>query len=1061
MSSQVRRSIQSRIFVALAELAACALVPSLASARTREFCAVLGVGVTQPCGGHGEVACTSGAQCDAGHAPYSGSPLPETVNCPAPIADETISAVCYECGANGELGCTGATKCNAGLVHATTSGLDGPITACPFLPPNPPANAYFSVTSAQLVNAAGICSIGTPAVLTGASREPWPVPDPADTGRGTVIVVHGRGSSCGGSMANLLDSAGIRERNHVNYCVEYSQAATDPVRRRIQVLAVDQDETGAGGTPCEVAGNCSWNHANPVHEVFAASYDLNALADALAQAIEAVPTVGEITLVPHSQGGFITRALLHRHYDALRWKGKRISRVLSLAHPYYGKVVDPAKVTPWLCADTNDFDCVFHRWLWGWDNWLASGNGHIDDTDLPGIEWTAVSGAGIPGGTGAESVSDACLEIFGGTWRPDVVGDTSVPIQSSLGIDEHGYFNASPLVFDDARSESCTHTASCLLGEVLAADAARIPSAAAVVLPNGSLDFDGANDALNVSAPAGSPLALTGDFTLEAWVRPEGRGDGMIVNKEGEYQLGVWAGTGEIFWAIANANPGWASVSTGYRVPLFQWTHIAVVHRLDQDVRTYVNGALVHTRAASGPIGDVNAIDDLRIGNRGTGGTPFDGRIDELRISNVALDPDELSFRTARGAGSPGGSGLVGQWSFDEPSGNVAVDASGLGSDGLLDGLGAGLAPIRRSDDRERLGGALYFDGTDDFVGVSSPGSLAALTMSNALTLEAWVFPRGNGNATFGSVIVNKEGEYQLYRNASGNVVFTLAGTPFGWSSRTTSVQLPLREWSHVALRYDATLTHVEVYKDGALAESVACHPASPATPCGGPIGDFHTNWNELRIGGRQNGGNPHYFHGVIDEVRVWSVARTPAEIAAAYATPIPHGATGLAGYWRFDESDSGVAFDASLGAHAAALGGGALAAEPTPASAPQLPGYPAALALDRDGDGVAAAADNCPSAYNPGQEDRGGIGASAAPDGIGDACQCGDVTGDGRVTTADAIVVTRSLLVPPTATLAAPERCNVGGSPGCSTADAAILTRALLAPPTASVAQVCAPALP
>lgn len=115
----------------------------------------------------------------------------------------------------------------------------------------------------------------------------------------------------------------------------------------------------------------------------------------------------------------------------------------------------------------------------------------------------------------------------------------------------------------------------------------------------------------------------------------------------------------------------------------------------------------------------------------------------------------------------------------------------------------------------------------------------------------------------------------------------------------------------------------------------------------------------------------------------------------------------------------------------------------------------------DADGDLVPDSADNCPFIANADQSDLGGVGAGASPDGIGDMCQCGDVSGNGRVTTADATLIKRSLLVPPTAALARPDLCNVGGSSACTTADATITTRALLAPPTASVQQACAPALP
>lgn len=119
------------------------------------------------------------------------------------------------------------------------------------------------------------------------------------------------------------------------------------------------------------------------------------------------------------------------------------------------------------------------------------------------------------------------------------------------------------------------------------------------------------------------------------------------------------------------------------------------------------------------------------------------------------------------------------------------------------------------------------------------------------------------------------------------------------------------------------------------------------------------------------------------------------------------------------------------------------------------------APAPDADGDGVPDAADNCPSFHNSDQADSGGVGAASVADGIGDACQCGDVSGNGRVTTADATLITRSLLVPPTAMLTRPDLCDVGGRTGCTTADAVIISRALLVPSTANVQQMCAPALP
>jgi len=102
---------------------------------------------------------------------------------------------------------------------------------------------------------------------------------------------------------------------------------------------------------------------------------------------------------------------------------------------------------------------------------------------------------------------------------------------------------------------------------------------------------------------------------------------------------------------------------------------------------------------------------------------------------------------------------------------------------------------------------------------------------------------------------------------------------------------------------------------------------------------------------------------------------------------------------------------------------------------------------------------DNCPYWPNPGQEDSGGINV-AAPDGIGNACQCGDVSGDGRVNGGDAIVLYRALMGTPPVPMARPELCDVGSTVGCNAGDFIILKRALGNPPTATIRQNCDPAL-
>ena len=128
-------------------------------------------------------------------------------------------------------------------------------------------------------------------------------------------------------------------------------------------------------------------------------------------------------------------------------------------------------------------------------------------------------------------------------------------------------------------------------------------------------------------------------------------------------------------------------------------------------------------------------------------------------------------------------------------------------------------------------------------------------------------------------------------------------------------------------------------------------------------------------------------------------------------------------------------------------------------------PGASASVSMttdtDGDGDGFGDASDNCPYRAN-GQADTGGVGATG-PDGIGDACQCGDLDADGDADSGDGAVL-RQALTDPLGTgflLLASENCSViGDAESCDVLDVAALARAVAnLPPTLS--QTCTAAQP
>ena len=121
--------------------------------------------------------------------------------------------------------------------------------------------------------------------------------------------------------------------------------------------------------------------------------------------------------------------------------------------------------------------------------------------------------------------------------------------------------------------------------------------------------------------------------------------------------------------------------------------------------------------------------------------------------------------------------------------------------------------------------------------------------------------------------------------------------------------------------------------------------------------------------------------------------------------------------------------------------------------------GFPS---LDLDLDGRQSFRDNCPFEFNPPQTDSGGIDDMSA-DGIGDACQCGDVDDDGIVDVLDVVAYRASLADPVSDALspAGVSKCSVIDSAGpCEILDVSV-TRRVLFPLLPDIEQVCSAANP
>lgn len=183
-------------------------------------------------------------------------------------------------------------------------------------------------------------------------------------------------------------------------------------------------------------------------------------------------------------------------------------------------------------------------------------------------------------------------------------------------------------------------------------------------------------------------LALTNQFSFEAWIRPRSaqcstilsRGDGAnLAATDYIFQVGTdGTNCGVMKLALLAGGTWTTSAST---VPLNEWTHVAVTFDGFTN-RFYINGVLDRQVAAVGVLYQSGSA--LLIGRQGiAGGNYFDGTLDEVRVWNTARSAAEIQSNLNRTL-PPNQTGLVGYWRFNEQAGIRAVDSSGRNNHGTL-----------------------------------------------------------------------------------------------------------------------------------------------------------------------------------------------------------------------------------------------------------------------------------------------------------------------------------------------------------------------------------------
>lgn len=171
------------------------------------------------------------------------------------------------------------------------------------------------------------------------------------------------------------------------------------------------------------------------------------------------------------------------------------------------------------------------------------------------------------------------------------------------------------------------------------------------------------------------------------------------------------------------------------------------------------------------------------------------------------------------------------------------------------------------------------------------------LTFTNAFTWEAWIILAKTSWPAYEewATILAKNGSsgeawFSLYSDATFDV--RLANAAFNLP-RNTAITKAV--WQHVAVTWDGA--NVRTYLNGILRQTSAC------------TGTIANTAAQLFIGRDATG---YHFYGLMDEVRLWNVARSESQILFSMChTPTGY-EPGLVAYWPFDEGSGTTAINAA-----------------------------------------------------------------------------------------------------------------------------------------------------
>ncbi len=389
-----------------------------------------------------------------------------------------------------------------------------------------------------------------------------------------------------------------------------------------------------------------------------------------------------------------------------------------------------------------------------------------------------------------------------------------------------------------------------------------------------ALNFDGANSYISATG-----TTFSSALTFNAWFYKRNSTYELLAGgASSNEQIAVEPSTSTV--TFRNSAGGTTNVTLTGTIPLNTWQYLTITRDSSNNVKAYING--VNRTSGTFTNSGTHTVNNIGMRSDLVTSQAWDGYIDEVKVYDYARTQSQIAYDYNRGL-------PVAHWKLDECQGSTVNDSSGFGYIGTLT-LGAGTQTSAGTcatsgtawgnGSSGKFSGSLNFDGTDDYVEITSPTTMLQGN-SNNYSISAWfkttssvaqrIFTEASSSST--TPLINLDinrfntGDIALeHRDDAGNLRTIATGTTRGGLTAIDG------NW-HLATMVRESSSTFSLYYDGKLVQTTTT-AVIPGT----------TTTNRVCLGARCTTTITTFLSGQLDDARVYNYALSAKQVNQLYA---------------------------------------------------------------------------------------------------------------------------------------------------------------------------------